>query len=614
MTSIFTAVLNMSITAGYVALAVIAARILLKGVPKVFSYVLWLPVGIRLVCPFSFRSGFSYLSIFKPNVPTSRGAIEYIPNNLGLMQKPAIDVGPNGVNDAINTLLPAAKPMVSVNPMQIVLAAAGLIWLTGIVLLLAYSIGSYIKVIRNVKTATLLQDGIFECDRISNPFVLGFIKPKIFIPTGLNKNELPYILVHERTHIKRRDYLIKPLGFLLLLIYWFNPLIWLSFALMCKDLEMSCDESVLKQMGSGVKGGYANSLLSLSIKRSGLLIGSPLAFGESSVKSRIKNILAFKRPAFGVIAVSIVVIAALMAAFTANPQSKRLQEPTPDSGYNERMSLAAGTAAGNDKIERYLEIIMSSPGASSNPYDYIKAHPDEYESILKMGEEALNYLLAQFEKGGNNNDLRGQIMMAVCKDLLGARNNVTNEGLLPQDWFSQLRPYQEIQLPNFKGKFSNRIEQLVYDTAIKKYSRPDEEFTVVAPTIFGSYEEDNKLKVFVTVFSSRYRLYHKTLSEEGGSVIPAAITYTTDADGGYTLDEYLEAMDGAYFSKSIKRFCVMPVSKKEIPGLSDKILVDYRDNTKRSELLRKNLINHLKDNNQKGIILKLRTDEMVPLT
>jgi len=268
----------------------------------------------------------------------------------------------------------------------------------------------------------------------------------------------------------------------------------------------------------------------------------------------------------------------------------------------------------NEEIERYLEKIMSSPRTSSSPNDYIKAHKNEYQSIIKMGDVALNYLLAQFKNTSNNSDLKGYIMMGLCKELLGERNNVKDEKLSPKEWFSKLAPYAEIKLSDAKTKGSNLIEQLVYDTAVKKYSVANNGFTVVAPTIFGSYEEGNKLKVFVTVFSSSYSLYDKTLSEVSGSVVPAAITFTKNAEGGYTLDEYLESMDGSYWLPSIKKYCIMPVSHKQIKGLSNKILKDYASNVNRSELLMKNLIEHLKSNNKTGIVLKRRTGELVPLT
>jgi beta-lactamase regulating signal transducer with metallopeptidase domain len=792
MTSLFTSVLNMSITASYVAIAVIIIRLFLKKVPKVFSYVLWLPVLIRLVFLFTFNSNFSFFSFLKTSTQTSSGALEYVPNNIGFMQNPTVDVGINGINNTVNTILPTATPYASVNPMQIIIGLASIIWVVGILILLGYSIISYLMVKSNVKTATLVKDNIFETAMITTPFVCGFIRPRIFVPVGISQNELSYILEHEQVHINRLDYLIKPFAFLVLIIHWFNPLMWISFALMSKDMEMSCDESVLKKMGNDIRGNYANSLLSLSVKRSTLLTGSPLAFSESKIKSRIKNILSYKKPALGVIAVIIVIVAALILVFTANPKTEQsshtmyskyditslisnktlyvgnfskvsalfnamplpegivrgtfeLQTEKPPYGitinlsmkdasnvtekgaistadfyrisvllfslidnvdiinykmvdvtdknsgatygftYTRKMTeklmgedvrnfgdstanlkilidrlkgmsvdatvttdysdtaIAASTttavatdtttaidtvtATGTtpkvaiDKIEKYLEIIIS-PNASSNPNDYIKAHDREYESILKMGDIALNYLLTQFKEGAANNDLRGHIIMALCKELLGDRNNVTDESLSPQGWFLQLKLYEEIQLGDFHAKVSDPLEQLVYDTAVKQYStlkvkqpsQPYHGFTVVAPTIYGNYEEGNKLKVIVTVFSSRYRMYGKTLSEVGGSVIPAAITYTKNSDGSYTLDKYIEARDGSYFGKSIKEFCVMPVSKKEIKGLYDKLLADYGSNKDRSELLMKNLIEHLKTNNQKDIVLKGLAGELIPLT
>jgi len=797
MTSLFTDILNMSITASYVAIAVIIIRIFLKKVPKVFSYVLWLPVLIRLVFPFTFSSNFSLFSFIKTNTQTSTGALAYVPNNIGLMRNPSVDVGINRINNVVNSSLPAGKIATSVNPMQIIMGIASIIWVVGIVILLGYSIITYLKLKSSVRTATLVKDNIFETDIITTPFVCGFIKPRIFVPVGMSENELSYILEHEQTHIDRLDYLIKPFAFLVLIIHWFNPLIWLSFALMSKDMEMSCDESVLKKMGNDIKGSYANSLLSLSVKRSRVLIGSPLAFSESKIKSRIKNIISYKKPAFGIIAITMIVTIALIVVFTANPKNEQspiseamyakynisslisnktlyignsgkvvalidamplpagivrdtvelqtLKEPygmtinltmndasnvtvrgaidtgtfyrnsillfslvdnvdiinykvvdstgkydgaaygftytremvdklmgedvrtyavstdklkilidrlksmfvdvKVDSSYNDTTTaietdvttaIATETTKAidtttaiatdttkeeKDQIEKYLKVIMSAD-TSSNPNDYIKAHDIEYQSILKMGDNALNYLLAQFEETPNNNDLRGHIMMALCKELLGDRNNVTDESLSPQDWVLQLKPYEEIELSDFHANVSDKIEQLVYDAAVKQYSQsngkkpspPDYGFTVVAPTIFGSYEEGNNLKIIVTVYSSRFRLYEKTLSNVGGSVIPAAITYTKNADGSYTLDEYLEAKDGSYFGKSIKEFCVMPVSKKEITGLYDKILKDYASNKNRSELLMENLIEHLKANNQKGIVLKQIPDGLVPLT
>lgn len=338
MTDLLVIILNMSITASYVAVAVILGRFLLRRAPKIYSYILWSAVIIRLVIPVSFTSSFSILRLVQPKVKAGTGVMEFVPQDIGKQLMPVVDAGIKGISRLVNTSLPAAIPMASVNPVQILLWAASMVWLTGAAILLLYSVISYLRILRRVRTATLVKDNIFETDQISTPFVCGFVKPRIYIPTGLNEHELSYIVLHEQTHIKRRDYLIKPFVFIILIIHWFNPLMWLSYALMNKDMEMSCDESVVRKMGDHVKGNYSISLLSLSVSRRGFPGGSPLAFGESNVKARIHNILAYRQPSSWRVAGSLFVIAALVIGCTANPKpfSSPLQQSPPPlySGYN----------------------------------------------------------------------------------------------------------------------------------------------------------------------------------------------------------------------------------------------------------------------------------------
>jgi bla regulator protein BlaR1 len=194
---------------------------------------------------------------------------------------------------------------------------AAVIWLLGIAVILCYSIVSYFRLKIRLSTATLFKDNIFETDRIKTPFVLGFIRPKIFIPTGLAQKELDYILKHEQVHIKRKDYIIKPMAFLAVVLHWFNPLIWLCYFLMSKDMEMSCDESVIKQSREDIRASYSHSLLSLSAKQSGFLI--PLAFGESNIKSRIKNVLNYKRPVFLGVFIAVILVLAVSVVLVTNP-------------------------------------------------------------------------------------------------------------------------------------------------------------------------------------------------------------------------------------------------------------------------------------------------------
>ncbi|MEC0091969.1 M56 family metallopeptidase [Paenibacillus macquariensis] len=338
MMDLFLIILNMSITASYVTLAVIMARFLLRCAPKIFSYILWSAVLIRLVIPVSFTTNFSLLRFVQPHVQAGTGLMEFVPRDIGMLKYPIVDAGVSKISHLINSSLPGATTIASVNPMQIILWLGSIIWITGVAILLLYSIISYLKILTKVRTATLVKDHVYETDQISTPFVCGFLKPKIYIPTGISEHELSYILLHEQTHILRRDYLIKPFAFMIVILHWFNPMMWLSYSLMSKDMEMSCDERVVNKMGDQIKGSYSTTLLSLSVSRSGLRSGSPLAFGESHVKERIKNILSYRQPSSWMVASSMLVIAALIVGCTSNPTPLQpsLQQPSQStySGYN----------------------------------------------------------------------------------------------------------------------------------------------------------------------------------------------------------------------------------------------------------------------------------------
>lgn len=325
MRNLFIAVLNMSLSASFVALAVTLLRLLLKKAPKVFSYALWAVVFFRLVCPFSFESAFSLLMLGPDTVP----------RDIVYAQNPVIESGGGFVDDTVNQViqntLPSVRPEASVNPMGIVVDIGSYIWLAGILLILGYSIFSYLRLWRRLACAALAEDSIYETDRVATPFVLGVLRPRIYLPLGLAGEERDYILRHERTHIRRGDHLIKPFGFLALTLHWFNPLIWLCYRLMCRDMEMSCDERVLGQYGEDIRAKYSGSLLSLSIKQSGLL--APLAFGEPDAKSRIKNVLNYKKPAFWISIVAVIVLIAAGFCLLANPRSK----PAEEKNYAERL-------------------------------------------------------------------------------------------------------------------------------------------------------------------------------------------------------------------------------------------------------------------------------------
>ena len=317
MSELFLTVLNMSLTASYVILFVIPVRLLLKKAPKAVSYALWSVVAFRLIIPFSFESIFSLM-------PRNTNAVP-IPHDIVYQQSPQINSGIEAVDSFVNQSLPAPAVGASANPLQIYVEIGSYIWVSGIIALLVYSLVSVLLLKRQLKGARLLEKNIFEAKNLRTPFVLGLINPRIYLPVGLSKEEQNYILIHEQTHIRRKDHVIKTLAFLIASIHWFNPLVWIVFRLMNTDMELSCDERVLKVMNKDIRKPYANSLLSLAAGVH-ILNGSPLAFGEGNVKGRIKNVLNYKKFSFWVIAISVAAVIIVGIALIANPKQIRAED------------------------------------------------------------------------------------------------------------------------------------------------------------------------------------------------------------------------------------------------------------------------------------------------
>lgn len=308
---VFLQILNMSFTASFVIVFVLIARLLLKKAPKALSYALWTVVLFRLICPFSFESMFSLLPA-KSN-PLSQ--------NIMYEAVPRIDTGIPVINDAINASLPAATPYASVNPLQVWVFIGTVVWLLGIAVVLMYSIFSLLKLQMRLKNAVHDRDNIYLAEQLETPFVMGIIQPKIYLPTSLTAEEKRYILLHEQMHIRRFDHVVKLVSFFVLCLHWFNPLVWAAFFVSGRDMEMSCDEAVIKQLGSDVKKEYSTSLLTLATGRR-MIGGTPLAFGEGDTKGRIKNVLSYKKPAFWVLILSLIAVLAICLGLALNPAEK----------------------------------------------------------------------------------------------------------------------------------------------------------------------------------------------------------------------------------------------------------------------------------------------------
>ena len=310
MSTVFLRLFNMSVTASWLILAVVLARQLLKKAPRWISCLLWGLVAVRLLLPVSFRSSFSM-------VPSR----ETIPLDIVTSERPAIDSGIPVIDDAVNsymeqTFAPPAQH--STLPLQTLIRTASFVWLTGAAVLLLYALASYLKLKRTVLASVPAGEGICACDEVETPFILGIFRPVIYVPSSMEGKMLDIVIRHEKAHLYRLDHWWKPLGFLLLAVYWFNPLCWLAYILLCRDIEFACDERVIRDMDEAALSGYSQALLDCSFPRKSI-IACPVAFGEVGVKSRVRNVLNYKRPAFWILLASVAVCIAITVFLMSDP-------------------------------------------------------------------------------------------------------------------------------------------------------------------------------------------------------------------------------------------------------------------------------------------------------
>ena len=311
MAAVFLKLLNLSISASWLVLAVLVLRLVSKRSPKWMNVLLWGIVALRLVLPFSIESALSLI----PSAETvSPAAVQFAP-------APTITSGVKIIDNAVNPSLSehfAAAPTMSVNPLYVWAYLAGWVWLIGLGAMLLYALVSYLRLRRRVSVSLCVRENIYLCDAISSPFILGVVKPRIYLPSGLDEVQRQNVLSHERAHLARRDHWWKPLGFALLAVYWFNPVLWLAYALLCRDIELACDERVIRTMDESAVKTYSTVLLACSMPRKAV-ITCPLAFGEVGVKERVRNALHYKKPAFWVVAASVAVCVVVAVCFLSNP-------------------------------------------------------------------------------------------------------------------------------------------------------------------------------------------------------------------------------------------------------------------------------------------------------
>lgn len=441
MKELMLSVINMSISGGIVIIAILLARLLLKKAPKKWSYLLWGAAAFRLCCPVSIKSAFSLFSFVPKGAESAEkaasaaGRLEYIPNVVratqlpGPMNTPISNITPlpqftpsalptgvptAAVNGAAASPSPtqgviagiteniggagdvgsSAQAATTVSFLQVLMTAVVVIWIVGMIALIAYSVIGYIKMYRKMSTAVRLEGNVYQSERVRSPFILGFIRPKIYIPYGLDAESKSYVLAHESYHLKRGDHIIKVFSFLLLALHWFNPLCWLAFYLSNKDMEMSCDEKVLGDK-LDIRRQYSTTLLSFATSGQ-FPSASPLAFGESGVKSRIKNAMSYKKPRFIVTVIALVICLAVLAACVVNPTDNGVtpeaQEANASAEPTNAPTEAPTPAAPSAEPINPIITVETTAKPTAVPRDYVPAANITFVNRLGRNSTAIEEL------------------------------------------------------------------------------------------------------------------------------------------------------------------------------------------------------------------------------
>lgn len=376
MEELFIHILNISITASFLVLAIIFYRIFAKKAPKWISVLLWGLVGLRLLLPFSIESAMSLI----PSKNT-------IPTTIATDRFPSLDTGFESIDEIVNPFISdsmEARPGYSANPVQIRLTVLGWIWIAVTLCMLLYMLASFIYLRIKTRIKLKIDDKAYLCDYVKTPFILGIIKPRIYLPSDISTEYRSHVISHERAHIKRLDHIWKPIGFMLLSVYWFNPLLWIAYVLLCRDIECACDEKVISDLDAQEKATYAEALLSLGIK-SKTISACPLAFGETSVKTRVSAVSKYKKPTTVAVVISLAVSVCFAAFFLTY---KKNNSVAIDSGiwYAGKVIATNNTDTTCEEVPRFVftesgDVLVESKNLADLSYVRLGKMNSSYVSL-----------------------------------------------------------------------------------------------------------------------------------------------------------------------------------------------------------------------------------------
>lgn len=550
----------MSISASYLVVAVMLLRLLLKKAPKWVSVLLWGFVAVRLLCPISFESIFSV-------IPSA----EVISPEIMLDPTPQIHTGIDALNNSINPIIYesfAPQELVSMNPLQFWIPMAALVWLAGIAGMLIYTAVSYFLLRRKIGTAVMLEKNIFQSENVASPFVLGIIKPKIYLPFRIEGQNLQYVIAHEQAHIRRKDHIWKPLGFLLLTLHWFNPLMWLGYILLCRDIELACDEKVIKEMDAGTKADYTQALVDCSVSRRSIA-ACPLAFGEVGVKARVRSVLHYKKPAFWIILISIIICVAVAVCFLTNPMDRiGLRELNYDEvnmpGLLDdvtEMTLIYNGASVNcnqDDITKILSV-LDTVQVSKEPISLNRSEDRSRDFVIKIGNTQINFNGGFTEFWEDDNvkpSLSHRILNSMAAKALmqeyeriSLSQNTTEEltDLQPENLLQEAISGAILE-KNAGDRFPDTPSGAIHTCSFRIFAMESLSGT---PLI----HQDNHMTqatVFIHYLYARYYYSGGQLQEQGSVCTPAVIRFSIDPEDGYTVEEFWEPNPGETYEKEVR--------------------------------------------------------------
>lgn len=559
----FINVLNSSIAAVWLILAVTVLRLIFRRAPRWAFCVMWALVGVRLVCPFSVRSLFSLI----PSAQTIPPTIEYD-------AVPQIQSGVGFINNSVNPVLSdsfAATPYNSANPMQIVMELFRYLWVAGMIVMVIYLAVSWLVLRIRLRTATRLRDNIMQSERVTSPFVMGIIRPRIYLPYGLEENSSRSIIAHEQAHIARFDHVTKPAAFLVLTLHWFNPFVWLAYILLCRDIESACDQRVVREMTPDERKDYSRTLVTGGRKR--LAAACPLAFGEVNVKNRVKSVLSYKKPTLWVIIAAAAVCAVIALCFLTDPIERH--DPF-GATYSAGQTVYVSAGGSANEILRADSIILTADRRVYGVYDGVSSGWGRLEESDLTKENFDRYFYnedgwwadisaAQLRRGNQSawrltggNGLMIYVLQQRSGEVYLAAGWYDSEG--ETDYYSDDSSIACV-ISLIKTADSAADLDSAIDAAAVSFNEGkfyEGEFRCAVHTLLATECEETddpdvtRLTAYAIVLYNEYTVVDGRPYNCSGSSIPAAITFDITRSGEYTLVEYWEPQDGTMFVTSLK--------------------------------------------------------------